>query len=1275
MGLLDIFKKKEQEIDPALRRQLLLQGYGSKIEELKGSEAKDFKPTLKIDKVSETAKILAEDKKKIVSAGPRISILQEAEKEKQAEIEKKQAKAKPGTFVVGAGLTPEETKRAELTIKEQPQPTPTTGGKVVGAAKFVGELAEDIARIPQKLVTAPLLDIAGGVASLITGKEIKAEVKPREGSLFDRIVLGKNPIKGFSVRVEEAGALGKQVAQAMNLSEDTQNIAQYAIAPLFVGASVALDVLPGGKGTKWAAKEVAKRKTVQEILPVLKRVFKTSDEELIPLAKSLVNVNNVDDVEKILNGVKKDAYKKTKDFYFKDWRGKEKPSPVFGGEIVKATRKGWEHLVKEHKGDDLFRRLRTLPEAKKVLEDAQTKIFEIREVIKKGDLPRKYYRITNPKYNVDVVVDFAEREGKKFLSHFPKDIKKQPVVSGVLKVKPPTEVFSPKKELAPQLSVYDTISQKSKEVKQVFRKEKLGLQAVEEERLGQLFKDAGLETRQVRATQEMIEQAKALDINDVMAKPAKQLTDAEVIRLRGHLSDINKELTEAIKAGQDLKVDLLQDEIIQVVKKLTVGGTELGRGVYAYKLMAENNLNPAFWLRRAQKAFGMEDLPKEIITKINEFIENKEKDKLAQYVANLEKSSWLNKIATLRTAGLLTGVPKTDAKNIVSNIILKNLEDLTDVTINRGLDAFVSLFTKKRATATTFGDILKTWGKFNEGARAGWDLLKTGVDKSGLSGRKYVYKKAFNRYSDNPIERNLAKYTDLVFNRLEAEDKPFKAMANAKYILERARLEGMREGKKGVELEKFIDDFIKNPSDKVKNEAIEYARYMTLQSENLINDLWRSAYRWARTAESKALTKEYKNKVAKRIGIELASIPSFVMQMISPFNRVATNLIIRPLEFSPAGFLNAIYKGVQGNQEQAVKSAGRAMLGTLMLGGLYSVYKKGWINFESPELTTEKKMTQLKYRIGKSPYNSITVKGIDGKTYNITLSGIDPLPKLFLGAGLIQQIDEGKITFADAMDKFSNSLLDETYTKGIQDIINMKQYGSGYIKNFLGKQGASFVPTIVYSMSRAFDNNIRLTGSITEEMLNRIPFVRNQLPPRFDAYGHEEVCADNPFLRIFNEVISPIKISQVKYNRIDKELEKLYKNGQDVLPNEQARYIRSAGVKIEFAAEELSKIQRERGRNLWTELNKLILSSDYRTSTQEEKTKMIQDVYSDNLTFAKEKIIANIVRNKDIDPTGKVNYLMQIDEDLGMIYYKKYRNQVDLKALNKSVRNKIQQLR
>ncbi len=113
--------------------------------------------------------------------------------------------------------------------------------------------------------------------------------------------------------------------------------------------------------------------------------------------------------------------RRSKKFYFQEWRGHEKICPAFG-EKVYVTRWGWRHLV-DHPRRSLsekVRRLKKLPMAREILENSNTyQQFQI-----KGDF--YFYGIIAIKNNeeIKVVVASHGKKGRKFfLSLMSKKIK------------------------------------------------------------------------------------------------------------------------------------------------------------------------------------------------------------------------------------------------------------------------------------------------------------------------------------------------------------------------------------------------------------------------------------------------------------------------------------------------------------------------------------------------------------------------------------------------------------------------------------------------------------------------------------------------------------------------------------------------------------------------------------------------------------------------------------------------------------------------------------
>lgn len=146
----------------------------------------------------------------------------------------------------------------------------------------------------------------------------------------------------------------------------------------------------------------------------------TKKEEAVKIVESYVSLPDLS----IKTGSYRKVYRLAKQFYFGEWRGKEKPSPAFGGEKILASRKGFEHLTGKAfitNRDDAIKRLRHIPNAKQILETT-TEIYERRTTVDKHNNKIQQYSILGKLENglvLKVIVHETIRTpGKIFLSVF-----------------------------------------------------------------------------------------------------------------------------------------------------------------------------------------------------------------------------------------------------------------------------------------------------------------------------------------------------------------------------------------------------------------------------------------------------------------------------------------------------------------------------------------------------------------------------------------------------------------------------------------------------------------------------------------------------------------------------------------------------------------------------------------------------------------------------------------------------------------------------------------
>jgi len=791
-----------------------------------------------------------------------------------------------------------------------------------------------------------------------------------------------------------------------------------------------------------------------------------------------------------------------------------------------------------------------------------------------------------------------------------------------------------------------------KRVKSTFKPEKFDLDIQGYDKIMGIYKELGIDVRDVESFADMRKKAIGVDVNDILDGDKTNLDAADNVALTNYINNATKYIASLTKRMFDnpaLALEIDETEVLlgKAIRIQTEAGTKAGRFNAAFRIMANYTMEPAYWLRKAQSVLGAEKLLSKHRRKIEEFIRDGERDKLAQYVANLSEVTWLERIVTFRKASLLTNI-MTDVKNFASNSLMKVIDDVTDVLIANPMDAMISMFTGDRSVDVSLQNAFSSWGYFKKGAKEGLEILKTSIDKTNYAGNKIEFRKAFNRYSDNPAERVMAYYTDFVFNRMEAGDKPFKAMAYAKTMHEQGLLEGKRMGLSGKDLASHIATRMQDPSAAMIKLAQKNAMMMTFQAQNFINSAWRGALHMVENQLS-ARARAIDNKVIRRIATELAYVPIFIAEMVNPFNKVASNLILTGMDFTPIGFGKAVFDGFLGasagkgqGQRKFVKTSSRAVMGTTLALIIASMMGDDEDDLEVNlrELAGYKERS-LMQRTGKQ-MGTVTVRFPDnrllgpyrGEKVSVKFHGVDPIPNFFTTAAIMSRVKKGELSYPQAFLKYVETrAIGESYLKGIGDIISMVGVGEQIEDRqgrYLKAMAGSFIPNILYASAKAADNTLRNYDSYSGSLLSRVPGMRSDLPIRYDAHGRPKKYNHDKIMNIWNTFLNPFAISPIEINRLDAEYNRLINAGFDpnkVLPTVTFDRIRINVKKtsIKLTAEQLSVVQQYRGKNVWDRQIALLDSSAYEKADDESKVSMLYRASSKAWKETKAEVLSKIV--------------------------------------------------
>lgn len=630
----------------------------------------------------------------------------------------------------------------------------------------------------------------------------------------------------------------------------------------------------------------------------------------------------------------------------------------------------------------------------------------------------------------------------------------------------PQDVKGGLSDVAPQLKV----KLPSGKVPQVLRVGKFNLNPQQSQVILDLQKKLGLETRGVQSFEDMQGLAEQLgtDPNKLLREvKSNRLTSSEVTALGDIISSSSQRISQLSKdlaaAPGDLtimqKINAEQDVLNQALRKRIKGGTEAGRSVAAFRIVANKTMDPAYWLSKAKDQIGAEkDLPAEVATAIQDLIGKNDRAGLANFVSKLGESSQWEKAVGLWKAGLLTG-PKTHLANIIGNTAMQALETVKDVPAT-GFDIARSAITGgPRAKSVGLGTLTSQISSIPRGLQKGKQVLTEGVTAEDLL--KTDVRKPL-RYGDSRGGKIAQAYTNIIFRALGAEDKVFKELAFSRSISEQARVGEMNGLGKAV-------DLLTSPTKEMLQQATRDAEIATFNSPNKVADMVRAA---------------------KNAGGPAASA---VLDVLAPFVRTPTNVAARIVDYTPVGFpiklAKKLIKADSVTNKDIAESFGRSTTGLGILALGYELAKHGRLSGAAPSSISEKNEKNLE---GQTP-NSIL---INGKWRSI--QRISPIGNLLImGAEAFNSgLNPIDITAAGL-----KGVTDQTFLKGVAGALSAindpQQNAAAYFNSLI----SGVIPTLSGNIATGIDPYVRKPKGVLESVEAKIPGLRERVPTYLNQLG------------------------------------------------------------------------------------------------------------------------------------------------------------------------------
>lgn len=560
-------------------------------------------------------------------------------------------------------------------------------------------------------------------------------------------------------------------------------------------------------------------------------------------------------------------------------------------------------------------------------------------------------------------------------------------------------------------------------------------------------------------------------------------------------------------------------------------------------------------------------------------------DKIYQNVADQVPAKWKDKWNAWRYMAMLFN-PRTHIRNIVGNVGFQPLR-----------------WTKDRVAATIEAGVSKISGG------------RLGRTKS-FAANPALYKAAWadwsnvrdvlsgNKYDDIRTEinsrRRIFRTAPLEAGRkinswaLEAEDAIFKRITYAD------ALAGYLQSN-GVTAEQMRNNTVDT---QLLSRARDYAGREALKA-----------------------TYQDRNKVSDKV-VQIARALGPAGEAVLPFKRTPANILVRGMEYSPAGLAKTLtYDLIQVKRgkltgAEAIDHIASGLTGSgLMALGAY-LFAQGIVTSGGGDDEGQDTLNDL---TGVQNY-ALNLPGGG----NVTLDWLAPeaLP-FFMGVELMDSAGQGGSTaesISTALKSISDPMLELSMLQSLNDVIDSVSFSENKLGALVSSALVSYftqpIPTFGGQIERSAedvrmttytDKNLRLPTDLQYAIGRasaRIPGWDYQQMPYIDAWGRED--SSGPlWLRMANNFLNPAYTSNKQVTPVDEEIQRIYDQTGDasVVPQRPERYITVDGERIDLSKEKYEQYATKRGQMQFEMLGNIIDNPTYRSMSDTDKAFVIDSVY------------------------------------------------------------------
>jgi hypothetical protein len=709
-----------------------------------------------------------------------------------------------------------------------------------------------------------------------------------------------------------------------------------------------------------------------------------------------------------------------------------------------------------------------------------------------------------------------------------------------------------------------------------------------------------------------IQKGNIKDADDLVVSLAKKLTktgqatQAASIMAKltpsGMLKQANKVLEEFNKSNPkriDIRFNEGESKSIVDIMQNVVSAENGTLKLFKINLQkfAEKNKPLAEKLKSLAREDGTIDFSKDALA-LKQFTEQSIDD-VAFITASKLPATKFEKFNSLRRMAMLAN-PKTHIKNTVGNTIMMAARKTAD-TIGAGLEKMVL---KEGERTKSFG-----WSKDKDivdVVNRDWEWHKNALKKGGkwefdtvfLNQEKPIFDKGrLTKF----VERKTGKQFDKGFLEMANELSKNALNASDNVFLQRAYKDA-------------LGGYLKANGLKAVN--VEARLYATRRAYEAVFKQANTFSNWITKMKSKG-----------------GPIGTF-LEAKMPFTKTPSNIVLRGVEYSPAGLIKALYSAKTGKTAaDVIEDLAKGITGTGLYGVGVGLAALGWAQISG---TKSKSLQNIQSDAGEQPYSIDTPLG----TYTFDWAQPSSIP-VAMGIATMESLSkkskgEDDIGIYDVAMKSlaagGDTLFNTTMLRNVTDMFGGK-YGSPTeaLLDAPSEYVQQALPSLMGQLTRSIDTTKRDTsGGFIDLAKSKVPFLSKTLPAKVDVYGREQKQPG-----MFQQFIGPGTLKTDSNDPTSKELIRLSKATErtDFLPQFATSKItyqlekKGESQKKLLNAQEKESYAKALGQAYKSELDKIISSSTYgNLKTDKDKASNINTA----LNKIKEKVDNEFLKQQGI---------------------------------------------